>query len=298
MPETPDTLTLAACAKVNLDLRILGIRPDGFHDLRTVFQTLALHDVVTITLRPGPFEIVCTDPDVPVDRRNLVWRAAALLCSTARKGRGSALKDVLVHLEKRIPAQAGLGGGSADAAAALVGLATLWKLDRRSRRRSAGWPRASVRTSRSSWSAAPRSGSAAATTSIRSSTCRDRTWSWRAPASACRRWRPTAGTTRTAKPPPSAVRPPRAGALAGVGARVAQRPGAAGGSPAPDGRPHQGRAARCRGRGGGDVGQRVGGVWRVSGTIRRRSWRRAPCRDRGWQWPRRAPSPGPTTSDC
>jgi 4-diphosphocytidyl-2-C-methyl-D-erythritol kinase len=126
---SPDTLVLSACAKINLGLRILGVRPDGFHDLRTVFQTLALHDVVTITRREGPFEIVCSDPDVPVDRRNLVWRAASLLWRLARKGRGWAPRDAAVRLEKRIPAQAGLGGGSADAAAALVGLAALWQLD-------------------------------------------------------------------------------------------------------------------------------------------------------------------------
>lgn len=131
-PSTPvslDTLVLPACAKVNLDLRILGIRPDGFHDLRTVFQTIALHDVVTLIRRPGPFEIACTDPDVPVDRRNLVWRAASLLWRLSRKGRGWAPRDVSVRLEKRIPAQAGLGGGSADAAATLLGLSVLWELE-------------------------------------------------------------------------------------------------------------------------------------------------------------------------
>ncbi|MDP1570684.1 MAG: 4-(cytidine 5'-diphospho)-2-C-methyl-D-erythritol kinase [Vicinamibacterales bacterium] len=128
MPVTPDTLTIAACAKINLDLRILGVRADGFHDLRTVFQTLALHDVVTITRRRGAFTITCSDPEIPVDRRNLVWRAASLLWRLARRP-GAAPKDVAIHLEKRIPAQAGLGGGSADAAATLIGLASLWALD-------------------------------------------------------------------------------------------------------------------------------------------------------------------------
>lgn len=125
---TPETLRLPACAKINLDLRILGVREDGYHDLRTVFQTIALHDVVTLTARRGPFEIRCTDPQVPVDRRNLVWRAAALLWRHARRDRGPGPRDVQVTLEKRIPAQAGLGGGSADAAVALLGLAALWRI--------------------------------------------------------------------------------------------------------------------------------------------------------------------------
>jgi 4-diphosphocytidyl-2-C-methyl-D-erythritol kinase len=128
-PASPDTITLPACAKVNLELRILGLRPDGFHDLRTIFQTLALHDVLTLTRRPGPFQIECDDADLPTDRRNLVWRAAALMWRLGLAGRGRVPRDVHVRLEKRIPAQAGLGGGSADAAVTLLGLDALWGLD-------------------------------------------------------------------------------------------------------------------------------------------------------------------------
>lgn len=123
------TVTLPAFAKINLDLRVLGVRADGYHDLRTVFQSLALHDTVTLTLRRGPFEIACTDASVPTDRRNLVWKAASLLCRTAVSSRGqNEPTGVLVRLDKRIPAQAGLGGGSANAAVTLLGLAHLWKL--------------------------------------------------------------------------------------------------------------------------------------------------------------------------
>ena len=121
--------TLPAYAKINLDLRILGIRPDGFHDLRTVFQTLALHDTLTFTARNGPFQIRCDDPRLPTDRRNLVWRAASLLWRTAGPRRGETPRDAVVELKKVIPAEAGLGGGSADAAVALLGLARLWNLD-------------------------------------------------------------------------------------------------------------------------------------------------------------------------
>ncbi len=120
---------LPAFAKINLDLRILGLRPDGYHDLRTIFQTVALNDTLTFTLRKGAFLIQCDDPTVPTDRRNLVWQAAALLWRTAGKRRGNTPRDVVVQLEKRIPAQGGLGGGSANAAVALLGLARVWELD-------------------------------------------------------------------------------------------------------------------------------------------------------------------------
>jgi 4-diphosphocytidyl-2-C-methyl-D-erythritol kinase len=123
-----NTITMAACAKINLDLRILGVRPDGYHDLKTVFQSLALADRVTVTRRRGAFQLVCAAPDVPTDRRNLVWKAASLLWRTARLGTGEP-RNLLVTLVKRIPTEAGLGGGSADAAAALLALNRLWRLD-------------------------------------------------------------------------------------------------------------------------------------------------------------------------
>ena len=120
-------MILPASAKVNLDLRILGVRPDGFHDLKTIFQSLALHDVLTFTARRGPFTIECDNPKIPTDQRNLIWRAASLLWRTAG-GRGNAPRDAIVGLRKRVPAEAGLGGGSADAAMAIVGLAKVWKM--------------------------------------------------------------------------------------------------------------------------------------------------------------------------
>jgi 4-diphosphocytidyl-2-C-methyl-D-erythritol kinase len=122
-------MTLPAFAKVNLDLRILGVRADGYHDLKTIFQALALHDVLTFTARKGPFTIECSDPKIPTDERNLIWKAASLLWRTAGKRRGDRPRDVIVGLRKRIPDQAGLGGGSADAAMAILGLSKVWKLD-------------------------------------------------------------------------------------------------------------------------------------------------------------------------
>jgi 4-diphosphocytidyl-2-C-methyl-D-erythritol kinase len=122
-------MILPAFAKVNLDLRILGVRPDGYHDLKTVFQALALHDVLTLTPRKGPFAIDCNDPKIPTDERNLIWKAASLLWRTAGNRRGEVPRNVIVGLRKRIPDQAGLGGGSADAAIAILGLSKVWQLD-------------------------------------------------------------------------------------------------------------------------------------------------------------------------
>ncbi|MBM3781841.1 MAG: 4-(cytidine 5'-diphospho)-2-C-methyl-D-erythritol kinase [Acidobacteria bacterium] len=121
------TMHLPAFAKINLDLRVLGVRPDGYHELRTVFQTLRLHDTLTFVRRPGPLTLTCRTPGVPTDHHNLVWKAAAGLWRE-RFGARRAPEGVAVHLVKRIPAEAGLGGGSADAAAALRGLDQLWSI--------------------------------------------------------------------------------------------------------------------------------------------------------------------------
>ena len=118
--------TIRAHAKINLDLRVLGARADGYHELRTVFQSLALHDTISCTLRPGPFAIECDAAGVPLDRTNLVWRAAEALWRALR--RAGPLRDVMVRVQKQIPVEAGLGGGSADAAATLLALARVWRV--------------------------------------------------------------------------------------------------------------------------------------------------------------------------
>ena len=117
-------VTIRAHAKINLDLRVLGMRPDGFHELRTVFQAIELHDTLTSVERPGPFALKCRTAGVPLDDTNLVWRAGAALWRAL--GRAGDPRDAVVTIEKAIPVEAGLGGGSADAAAALMGLARLW----------------------------------------------------------------------------------------------------------------------------------------------------------------------------
>src|SRR5687767_3502079 len=118
------TLILQPSAKINLTLHVGEKRDDGYHDLRTLLQSITLHDTLTFSTRRGPFSLACRMPGVPSDRSNLVWRAAEALW--AALGRMGEPRDAHIKLDKAIPSQAGLGGGSADAAAALVGLNKLW----------------------------------------------------------------------------------------------------------------------------------------------------------------------------
>ena len=108
-----------AYAKLNLTLDVLGKRPDGYHDLKSVMQTVSLCDDVTLYLGTGkPWKLVCSKEGIPCDERNLVWKAAKLYLETVQKD-----PDGLdMHIEKRIPSGAGMGGGSADAAAVLRAL--------------------------------------------------------------------------------------------------------------------------------------------------------------------------------
>ncbi|HEX7088444.1 MAG TPA: 4-(cytidine 5'-diphospho)-2-C-methyl-D-erythritol kinase [Vicinamibacterales bacterium] len=117
-------VVVRAHAKINLDLRVRGRMADGYHELRTIVQTLALHDTLTVTRTRGPFRLTGDGEPMPLDRTNLVWRAAEALWRAA--GRRGNPHGARVHVEKRIPAQAGLGGGSSDAAAALRALCRVW----------------------------------------------------------------------------------------------------------------------------------------------------------------------------
>lgn len=115
------SVRIPACAKVNLCLQVVGRRADGYHDLRTVFQTLSLHDTLEISLHAGPgIELTCSDASLPIGKDNLVWRAADALRRELRLRRG-----IRVQLTKRVPVAGGLGGGSSDAAATLIGLLRL-----------------------------------------------------------------------------------------------------------------------------------------------------------------------------
>jgi 4-diphosphocytidyl-2-C-methyl-D-erythritol kinase len=116
-------MTIRAHAKINLSLAVLGTRPDGYHELRTIFQSLALHDTLRFEPALQGITVVCATPGVPLDDRNLVWKAARLVWQAA--GRGGEPVGC-VRITKRIPVQGGLGGGSADGAAALAGWNQLW----------------------------------------------------------------------------------------------------------------------------------------------------------------------------
>jgi 4-diphosphocytidyl-2-C-methyl-D-erythritol kinase len=120
-----ERVRIRSYAKINLTLRVLGRRPDGYHDLRTVFQTVALHDTLTLAPRRGPFVLTCATPSVPLDDSNLIAKAAAALWRAI--GRAGAPHGVAIALTKRIPLQAGLGGGSSNAAATLRALASIWR---------------------------------------------------------------------------------------------------------------------------------------------------------------------------
>lgn len=110
-------LTLTSPAKINLFLRVVGKRPDGYHELASLFQTISLADTLHFSLAEHD-HLTCTDPTLPTDHTNLVLKAANLF----RRKTGLSF-GLRVHLEKHIPHQSGLGGGSSNAAT------TLWALN-------------------------------------------------------------------------------------------------------------------------------------------------------------------------
>lgn len=108
------TFITTAPAKINLDLRIIDTREDGYHELVTVFQSVAVADQLTLEAAAGPFVLECVTPGVPTDPTNLAWKGAAAVAAAT----GRSLDGWRLRLDKRVPSQAGLGGGSADAVAA------------------------------------------------------------------------------------------------------------------------------------------------------------------------------------
>ncbi len=116
-------ICVKAHAKINLSLDIVGVLPDGYHRLESVMQRLALHDVLDFAPLDGEIVLETDSPEVPAGEDNLVVKAARLLARTTGCSLGAR-----ICLEKRIPVSAGLGGGSADAAATLTGLNRLWQL--------------------------------------------------------------------------------------------------------------------------------------------------------------------------
>lgn len=120
MPE--NSFTLPSYAKINLFLRVLGKRMDGFHEICTIFQTVSLCDFLTFS-KDKKIVLTCDDETIPVGDKNLIVRAAKLLSENFEIKTGAK-----IHLKKNIPAPGGLGGGSSNAAIALLGLVKLWDI--------------------------------------------------------------------------------------------------------------------------------------------------------------------------
>ncbi len=113
------TLYEGAFAKLNLTLDVLGKRPDGYHDLKSVMQTVSIRDDVEIDIGTGkPWTLECSMEGIPTDERNLAWKAAEVYCEQIGKNHDG----ISIRITKRIPSGAGMGGGSADAAAVLRAL--------------------------------------------------------------------------------------------------------------------------------------------------------------------------------
>jgi 4-diphosphocytidyl-2-C-methyl-D-erythritol kinase len=122
-PRSQRRLRLPSYAKINLGLEVLSLRDDGYHELRTLFQTIDLRDEIVLRPLPGEVRVVCDHPLVPSDGTNLAARAAEALRHYARLDAG-----VLIEIRKTIPVGGGLGGGSSNAATVLLGLDRMWGL--------------------------------------------------------------------------------------------------------------------------------------------------------------------------
>ncbi len=110
-------LTIDTPAKINLALDVTGKRADGYHLLETVFQSVSIYDTLEIELtHDGIISLTCNVDTVPCNEKNLVWKAAAAVMAETGTDKGFR-----IHLEKRIPSEAGMGGGSSDGAAVLKG---------------------------------------------------------------------------------------------------------------------------------------------------------------------------------
>ncbi|MGB8771573.1 MAG: 4-(cytidine 5'-diphospho)-2-C-methyl-D-erythritol kinase [Candidatus Korobacteraceae bacterium] len=111
-------IAVRSFAKINLGLKIGPARADGFHELRTIYQTLALHDVIRVHVQPGSgIEIRCNNPRVPLDESNTCYKVAEHVMKTAK-----ASAKVIIQIDKRLPVQGGLGAGSSNAIATMLGL--------------------------------------------------------------------------------------------------------------------------------------------------------------------------------
>ncbi|MEW6210074.1 MAG: 4-(cytidine 5'-diphospho)-2-C-methyl-D-erythritol kinase [Acidobacteriota bacterium] len=120
----PNWIRVRSFAKINWTLDVLFKREDDYHEIRTIYQTISLHDRIRLTRTRGQIEILTDNPSAPSDESNLAYKAASLL-----RERTGARDGARIEIEKRIPVAAGLGGGSSNAASALLGLCKLWRVE-------------------------------------------------------------------------------------------------------------------------------------------------------------------------
>ena len=112
------SIVLRSFAKINLGLKIGPARADGFHELRTIYQTLALHDIIRVEVQPGSgIEILCADPRVPLDESNTCYKIAERLIKAT-----DARVKAIIQIDKQLPVQGGLGAASSNAVATMLGL--------------------------------------------------------------------------------------------------------------------------------------------------------------------------------
>ncbi len=116
-----ESLSFRSYAKINIGLWILGKRKDGYHDIATVYQQIDLHDVITFCKHSGDICITSTNPNIPSDKNNLVFKAFQLF-----RNKTNIQEGLEIHIEKNIPIGGGLGGGSSNAAATLHAANQLW----------------------------------------------------------------------------------------------------------------------------------------------------------------------------
>src|SRR5664279_554162 len=118
------SIAVRSFAKINLGLKIGPVRADGFHELRTIYQTIALHDVVRVEVASGSgIEIRCDDPRVPLDETNTCYKIAErVLRAMNPAGKADSVGKVIFTIEKRLPVQGGMGAASSNAVAAMLGL--------------------------------------------------------------------------------------------------------------------------------------------------------------------------------
>jgi 4-diphosphocytidyl-2-C-methyl-D-erythritol kinase len=122
-----ENLLVRSAGKINLTLSVGSLRPDGYHHFQSLMATITLYDDLILRLGKNAITLICDDPSIPLGADNLVYQACSLLAAQSDTD-----ANMEIELIKRLPTQAGLGGGSADAAGTLLGLNELWKLN---------WPR-------------------------------------------------------------------------------------------------------------------------------------------------------------